>query len=265
MLRLVAARLPVTAVWLTRGGLHGDRREAESRRAMELIGLDPREQIFFRLPDGQVLDFMDEIVERLARRFGKIRPASIFVPAFEGGHPDHDAAQLAAAAALKQVGGKRVVEGSGSGSGYSKDATTGEREHGQQPRLYEFPLYHRANTKLLKVGVFIPATAPVERIPMKLKDRLLKRKLAGVFSSQRLIIRPLIGLRGGSMLMHLKGEPYRVVSRDRDYTVRPHSGRLAYEYYTPKRFRDFSDVARSINAGARAPHRPAAAIPVRRR
>ncbi|MEK6536499.1 MAG: PIG-L family deacetylase, partial [Actinomycetota bacterium] len=164
MRRLVAARLPVTVAWLTRGGLHGDRREAESRRAMELIGLDPREQIFFRLPDGQVLDFMDEIVERLARLFGKIRPASIFVPAFEGGHPDHDAAQLAAAAALNRSGGKRAaaalnraggnrfVEGSGSGSGYSKCATTGEREHRRQPRLYEFPLYHRGNTKLLKVG-----------------------------------------------------------------------------------------------------------------
>jgi LmbE family N-acetylglucosaminyl deacetylase len=260
MRRLVAARLPVTAVWLTRGGLHGDRREAESRQAMELIGLDPREQIFFRLPDGQVLDFMDEIVERLARLFGKVRPASIFVPAFEGGHPDHDAAQLAAAAALKraggnrvvaalnQAGGKRVVEGSGSGSGYSKGAITGEREHRQQPRLYEFPLYHRANTKLLKVGEFIPATAPVERTPMKLKDRLLKRKLAAVFSSQRLIIRPLIGLRGGSMMVHLKGEPYRAVSRDRDYTVRPHPGRLAYEYYTPKRFHEFSDAAKSVKS-----------------
>ena len=116
MRRLVAARLPVTAVWLTRGGLHGDRREAESRRAMELIGLDPREQIFFRLPDGQVLDFMDEIVERLARLFGKVRPASIFVPAFEGGHPDHDAAQLAAAAlsVRRKRGGAESAGGKGS-------------------------------------------------------------------------------------------------------------------------------------------------------
>lgn len=248
MRRLVAARLPVTAVWLTCGGLHGKRREAESRRAMELIGLDPREQIFFRLPDGQVVDFLDEIVVRLARLFGKIRPASIFVPAFEGGHPDHDAAQLAAAAALNRIGGNRMGSSSGVSGNY-ENTTTGAHEHWQQPRLYEFPLYHRVNTKLLKVGEFIPAAVPVERTPMKLKDRLLKRKLAGVFSSQRLILRPLVGLRGGAMMMHLQGEPYRAVSRDRDYTIRPHLGRLAYEYYTPRRFCDFSEAVRSVNAG----------------
>ena len=102
MRRLAAARLPVTAVWLTRGGLHGERREAESRRAMELIGVKPSDQYFLRLADGHAIDHLDEIVERLTRLFEEIKPASVFVPAFEGGHPDHDTAQLAAAVALKR-------------------------------------------------------------------------------------------------------------------------------------------------------------------
>ncbi len=239
MRRLAAARLPLTAVWLTRGGLHGERREAESRRAMELLGVDPRNLFCFRLPDGHALDFMDDIVVRLARLFERLQPASVFVPAFEGGHPDHDAAQLAAAVALGRIGWERRVAD-------QDGELTAERRQTRRPILYEFPLYHRADARLLKVGEFIPGTTSIEQTSIKLKDRLLKRKLAVTFRSQRVIIWPLMGLKGGPMMVHLKGEPYRQVPGDRDYTVRPHPGRLAYEYYTPVRFPHFAEVAARV-------------------
>jgi hypothetical protein len=223
--------MPLAAAWLTRGGLHGDRREAESRRAMELIGVDPHKQFFFRLPDGHAIDFMDDIVVRLVRLLEELQPASVFVPAFEGGHPDHEASQLAAAAALGRLGQRQGETGEGRLS---------------QPTLYEFPLYHRDGAKILKVGEFIPGTTAIEQTPMKLKDRLLKHKLASTFSSQRTIIWPLTGLKGGPMMVHVKGEPYRRVPRDRDYTVRPHPGRLAYEYYLPGRFSRFAAAAQKI-------------------
>ncbi|MCL4474309.1 MAG: PIG-L family deacetylase [Actinobacteria bacterium] len=227
MRRMAAAHLPLAAAWLTRGGLHGDRREAESRCAMRLIGVEPRNQFFFRLPDGKVLDFMDEIVARLGRLVSELRPASVFVPAFEGGHPDHDAAQLA-----------MVLSLSHQSSGAGADAA---------PALFEFPLYSRAGARILKVGQFIPATTPVERTPMKLSDRLLKRKLVvGCFRSQRSLLWPLTGIRGGPMMVHVQGEPYRRVPRGRDYAIRPHPGRLAYEFYTAWRFGDFAEVAARI-------------------
>ncbi len=218
MRRLAAARLPLAAVWVTRGGLHGDRREAESRRAMDLIGVPPQDLFFLRLPDGRVLDYMDDIVARLARLFRELKPASVFVPAYEGGHPDHDAVQLAAAAAIA-------------------------RNPHPHPVLHEFPLYNRAGAGLLKVGEFIPGTTAIERTPMKLADRLLKRKLVVLFASQRAILWPLTGIKGGPMMVHMKGEPYRRVPLDRDYTVRPHPGRLAYEYYAPGRFKEFIKAA----------------------
>lgn len=220
MRRLVAARLPVAAVWLTRGGLHGDRREAESRQAMELIGVDPSSQYFLRLPDGHVLDNLEDVVTRLSRLLRKLRPASVFVPAFEGGHPDHDTAQLAAALAIRRM------------------------SHIQHPTLYEFPLYSRSGAMLLRVGEFIPGTTEIRQTPVKLRDRLLKRRLAVTFRSQRAIIWPLTGLRGGPMMVHVKGEPYRRVPASRDYTVRPHPGRLAYEFYTSERFQHFAGIAR---------------------
>jgi len=228
MRRLAEARQPVAAAWLTRGGLHGGRREAESRQAMKLIGVDSRNLFFFRLVDGHALDFIEEIVTRLERLFSELRPASIFVPAFEGGHPDHDAVQLAAAAALSRLSRQQKI--------------TGE-DRLPHPMLLEYPLYTRAGAKLLKVGSFIPANVPTKQTPMKLKDRLFKRKVAITFSSQRAILWPLTGLRGGPMMVHVKGEPYRRVPRDRDYTMRPHRGRLAYEYFTRARFPRFAAVA----------------------
>jgi LmbE family N-acetylglucosaminyl deacetylase len=225
MRRLVAARLPVVAVWLTRGGLHGDLREAESRQAMELIGVDPANEYFLRLPDGHVLDNLEDVVERLSRLLKKLRPASIFVPAFEGGHPDHDTAQLAAALAIMRTS--------------------------RSSSLYEFPLYSRTGARLLRVGEFIPGTTEIRQTPVKLRDRLLKRRLAVTFRSQRAIIWPLTGLKGGPMMVHVKGEPYRRVPASRDYTVRPHPGRLAYEFYTSERFQHFATVAAAAVSSAR--------------
>ena len=248
MRRLAAAHAPFAALWLTRGGLHGERREAESRRVMRLIGLDPSRQFFLRLPDGHVLDFMDEIVARVGQLIARLEPASVFGPAFEGGHPDHDGAQLAAVAALRLGAGAVRAKAAG-----AETATTGAAEAGKDdalhhisPVLYEFPLYNRAGATILNVGQFIPGTTRIEETPMKLADRLLKRKIVDSFPSQRALLWPLTGIKGGPMMVHVKGEPYRRVPLDRDYTIRPHPGRLAYEFYTAWRFRDFAEVARRV-------------------
>lgn len=212
--QLAAGKEPIICAWLTRGGLGAREREAESIRAMAIVGI-PRDNLrFFRLPDGDALDHLDEIVDRLARLLQGRDFRSVFVPAFEGGHPDHDTAQLAAALALKQHPGKTT--------------------------LFEFPLYNRYKTRLLRVGEFIPGTTPLRMTPVSFRDRLLKRKLAGVFASQRWLTMPLLGVRGGPLLLHTRGEPFRRVPAGRDYTRRPHPGRLAYEYYTRRRFAEFA-------------------------
>ncbi len=219
-MRHLARQGPVTPVWLTRGGLGGDKREAESCRAMELLGI-PRESIHcLRLPDGGALDHVEEIVRRLIPLMAREKPASVFVPAFEGGHPDHDAAQLAAAAAM--------------------------RRSGLGGALYEFPLYHRQGARTIAIGRFIPDATPRQETRLKLKDRLMKRKLVSVYRSQRAILMPLLALRGGPMMVHLQGEPYRRVPSGRDYGVRPHPGRLAYEFYTRRRFAGFAAVAATV-------------------
>lgn len=212
--RLAAGRAPVICAWLTRGGLGAREREAESVRAMAILGIPRDDLYFFRLPDGGVLDHLDEIVGRLKRLMQGRDFRSVFVPAFEGGHLDHDTAQLAVALALKEQPGAI--------------------------NLFEFPLYNRYETRLLRVGEFIPDATPVRWTPVKFRDRLLKRKLSRVFASQRRLTLPLLGVKGGPLLLHRRGEPFRRVPPERDYTRRPHQGRLGYEYYTRRRFQDFA-------------------------
>ena len=98
----------------------------------------------------------------------------------------------------------------------------------------------------MAVGRFIPDTIPGRETRLKLEDRLMKRKLAAVYRSQRAIMMPLLALRGGPMMVHLQGEPYRRVPPERDYSVRPHPRRLAYEFYTRRRFAGFTAVAASV-------------------
>ncbi|MFA5801287.1 MAG: PIG-L family deacetylase [Thermoleophilia bacterium] len=231
-LQLLAGRGDVSAVWVTRGGLHGGKREAESRRAMDILGVDPQRQHFFRLADGRALDYADEVISRLTRLILRLKPASVFVPAFEGGHPDHDIVQLAAAEAIR----RGAVDKSGAR---------------RRPALYEFPLYNRCATRFISVGEFIPDATPTLRTAVKLRDRLIRRKLMITFRSQRPITWPLLGFKGGPMMLHHAGEPYRRVPAERDYAVRPHPGRLAYEFYTPVRFGRFAEKAALLQAERR--------------
>lgn len=221
-IREAARRGEVRIAWLTSGGLHGARRRAESVQAARLLGVPAKNLLFLALPDHHALDFLDDIVDRLAALILRLRPAAIFVPAFEGGHLDHDTTQLAAAIALEKISG---------------DAG--------QPVLYEFPLYHRSGP-VLTVGKFLPAASPESRTRLKLKDLLLKQKLVRVFASQRLILSPLLALRGGPALLHLGGEPYRPVPAGRNFSKRPHAGRLAYEYYSRGKFDQFARAAQTL-------------------
>ncbi len=219
-LKKMAQRGPAAAVWLTRGGLHGRLRQAESRRAMDILGVPRRALFEIGLPDNHLIDYLEDAVRRLARLMAAYRPASVIVPAFEGGHLDHDSLQLAAAAAIRRT-------------------NWGVNQH---PPLYEFPLYHRSGRRLA-VGEFLPGPARTIFTPLKLKDRVLKQKLARIYSSQKMILYPMLAFRGGPMMLHRRGEPYRLVSAGRNYTKPPHSGRLAYQFYTRRKFSEFASAA----------------------
>lgn len=91
-------------VFLTQGDLHGhdpQKRDEESRRALDYLGV-PASHICFlsetlRVPDTQLASHLQEVFLRIEALFFSGREAAVtevYVPAYEGGHPDHDAACL---------------------------------------------------------------------------------------------------------------------------------------------------------------------------
>ncbi len=91
-------------VFLTDGG--GNRsnplqRNRESTGALKALGI-PKEQLWFvgtekQIPDGRLIEKIPFLRSIIRERFGTTPFKKIYVPAFEGGHPDHDAANFLAA------------------------------------------------------------------------------------------------------------------------------------------------------------------------
>ena len=114
------------------------------------------------------------------------------MPAYEGGHPDHDAAAFAVRAAVSLV-------------------------PPPVPGVVEFPLYH-AGPRGMAVARFIPAGSHAEEVVLADEERELKRRMVACFASQQCVLAafPLDRERFRAAPAHDFGRP-------------PHEGRLLYE------------------------------------
>lgn len=102
---LESARLGrvVHVVWLTNGGWGGQstsRRRNESISVLRSLGIDERNMHFFGeewgFDDGSLHSRLDELLPRLSDTMRQFLAGSeLLIPAWEGGHPDHDACHLA--------------------------------------------------------------------------------------------------------------------------------------------------------------------------
>ncbi len=72
------------------------RRRTEALLAAHALGLPSRNLHFADFPDLELSLHLDAAWEWLHRLSGRLRPRFIYAPAYEGGHPDHDALNLLA-------------------------------------------------------------------------------------------------------------------------------------------------------------------------
>jgi LmbE family N-acetylglucosaminyl deacetylase len=105
-------------------------RRSELERALDALGVWPRARLAYGLTDQETVFRLPELVERLAQDLDGCD--AVVTHAYEGGHPDHDAA----AAAVQMAGGA--------------------------PR-FEFAGYH-ARSGALRTGRFHPSPLAPERI-----------------------------------------------------------------------------------------------------
>ena len=83
----------VFAAWLARDDRRDVQRlrEAEARQAMSIIDVPLENLRFPRLPSEPLAFLLPAIVDEIRRLIARIKPDVVYVPAYEGGHPDHDA------------------------------------------------------------------------------------------------------------------------------------------------------------------------------
>jgi LmbE family N-acetylglucosaminyl deacetylase len=228
--RALAGGGRVHLLWATAGGLAPARRRvAEGARVLELLGLTGATGSDLHLADQHAAEHVGAIAAAVAQLVdsvpGEARAAgddargtgvTVYVPAYEGGHPDHDAVNAAAALVAAARPSLRVVE---------------------------FPLYRRGPLGL-SVASPLPAafTAREPLVVLSLDDRdlALRRRLARANASQLApSLLPLLGV--ARLAGRGRAEPARPLPAH-DYTRPPHDGRLLYELYTPWRFARWSEA-----------------------
>ncbi|MGA8833143.1 MAG: PIG-L deacetylase family protein [Desulfomonilaceae bacterium] len=223
MRRLISLGIETLGAWLTSGGYLGgqERRENELREAMSVLGLPADHCKMLIFPDLGLIDSMETASSRLAEILMDYQPQNIFVTAFEGGHPDHDAANFI------------VYEA---------------RFRSQLDcQLFEFPLYNGSGpfwTWRWRINAFPPGGPPTVFQPLTSQEVDCKRKMMKIYSSQWMYMVPAQMARSRDVLMN-QGEPYRLCPENRDHTLAPHTGKLNYErwfnFFMKIRFRDFTE------------------------
>lgn len=212
----------VHGVWVTSGEARKPAalREAELKAAMAIVGVESVHLL--RLPNRGLLPMLGQAIDLVAQIMNGKTPDCVITTAYEGGHIDHDAVNFVAAKALEQCG--------------------------SAARLFEFPLYNRN-------GPFYHWWWTINRFPagcqdiryVRLTEDAVQRKHAAMraYASQRQDMIPFRLVLTKRRLLS-QGEPYRPCPADRDFTIRPHEGRLNYEGWlnspNTATFSDFRDA-----------------------
>ena len=231
LLRAMSTGRRLSILWASAGGLApAGRRLLEGARVSRLLGLAPGAVRDLRLPDQGAMFHIARITgaaEALldtAVAHGDGEAPAMYVPAYEGGHPDHDAVNLAVAVLRSR-----------------------------RPELVarEFPLYRRGPAGL-SVQAPQPAAGtsqrPFSALPLGADALALRRCLARANASQLLpSLLPLLALAWAAG--RGRAEPSRLLPAH-DYTRPPHSRALLYELYTRRRFGEFRAAGIAALPGA---------------
>jgi LmbE family N-acetylglucosaminyl deacetylase len=173
-------------------------RRRELRAAMSAAGVGAERVLQLSVPDGSASDDLPRLVHRLTLLLRGLKPQIVVTHAYEGGHPDHDAAAFTARAVADRLA----------------------REDGWSPAVVEMLSYHQEEDEL--VGDRFLAS-PMDRYAISLRltprERKMRQEMLTAFASQsRLLER--IGDRAF--------EVYRPAPRY-DFRRAPHPGELHYE------------------------------------
>lgn len=205
----VAHGMKVYCVYMTQSPdpLLNNRRNQESLRVLLRLGVSA-EDVFFagedlNILDGQLQWHLTAVADWVNQAMAHHDPLHIWIPAWEGGHPDHDALH----AVVVELAAIRGLLG----------------------RVQQFPLYNgwRCKGPLFRVMHALPENGMIFTIPLPWPARWRYLRNCLAYPSQ---LKTWVGIFPFVLaLMLIKGgQQVQAVSRER-LIQRPHMGRLYYE------------------------------------
>lgn len=224
LMQALSTNFKLHVYYLTDGsakGLEHAVRDAESSLALRSAQLPALEYEFLgsenRIPDGQLPENIERAWCLLHPRCSELKPSLVVSPDWEGGHVDHDATFLLAAAL--------------------RSSLLSVEEH------WTFPLYNGESTfwKLFRVGQLVAASrANAVELKLSLKQSLFFLGLIRFYKSQ---LKTWIGLLPGSLriLLFRRSFVYSTKATRFKY-ARPHEATLLYEKLFGKSYPLFSDL-----------------------
>ncbi len=185
-------------------------RAKELRSALTHLSIGRKQCIPLHFIDQEVYFHIPRLVIRLKALVERLRPTLVLSPAYEGGHPDHDASALAVAAVRK--------------------LTSAEFTH------YEYSLYHAGPNREMVTSHFIPVkTSRARVISLSAGERRIKKRMLACFKTQQSIL-----TRFTTLDERLRRAPCY------DFSRAPHKGPLLYEQWwniSGKQWRRFAKAA----------------------
>jgi N-acetylglucosamine malate deacetylase 2 len=170
-------------------------RRRELHAALSLVGVRHSQLRIFSYVDKETYQHLPELVARMTALIDQLRPTLVLSPAYEGGHPDHDSAALAVAAARTRVSSRF--------------------------RHREYQLYHAGPDGAMLTGTFLnDSKTSVEVCQLTPAEQETKQAMMARFQSQQHIL-----TRFQVLQESLRDAPAY------DFSCPPHEGTLLYEYW----------------------------------
>jgi len=171
-------------------------RRREALHAMDLVRIPPERVYCLGVVDQEATFALAALTHAIAEILERLEPTIVAVHAYEGGHPDHDAASFVAHAACSLL----------------------RRRGARAPLLVEMTAYHAAGGRLA-IGQFVPGSGPTEVVArLSPAERARKREMMACFATQAPVLANYA----------LDCERFRLSPRY-DFARPPHPGLLHYE------------------------------------
>ncbi len=202
----------------------GNTRIREAREAMALLGIPPSCYSFLRFPDGETDLYACAIAKHIRDLVLRIRPAVVYVPAFEGGHIDHDIAHVATVFALKEAHWECAVR--------------------------EFPIYSAFHFVPFLPFVFrnLPDTPATDCRELSGEEYSFVLRYWATYRSQQFPLDPFMALLPGHRIVF--GREYIRDVPAYDYLKEPDGGPIAYgRFLRGVSFADFQRAVRQLMTG----------------